>query len=123
MLLVFRARFSCLLSVEITLIIFFFSRDAVIHEALRIHPNTGLILERVVPTEGAIIDNHALPGGTIVGVNSWVLHRNLDIFGLDVDVFRPERWLESPEQKVLEMKRYLFSVSFTSYSTLFHFHE
>ncbi|KAA8565434.1 hypothetical protein EYC84_009294 [Monilinia fructicola] len=37
--------------------------DAVIYEALRIHANTGTILERVVPAEGAEIDGYQIPGG------------------------------------------------------------
>ncbi|KAF7957208.1 hypothetical protein EAE96_002799 [Botrytis aclada] len=44
--------------------------DAIIHEALRIHANTGTILERVVPAQGAKIDGYQIPGGTIVGVNA-----------------------------------------------------
>jgi len=31
---------------------------------------------------------------TWIGVNPWVLSRNTDLYGPDVDVFRPERWLE-----------------------------
>jgi cytochrome P450 len=84
--------------------------DAVIHEALRIHPNTGLILERVVPPSGAIIDGYAIPGGTIVGVNGWLIHFNTEIYGEDVHEFRPERWLDKSDDKVAEMKRSLFSV-------------
>ena len=88
----------------------FKNRDAIINEALRIHPNTGLILERLVPAEGAVIDGYTLPGGTIVGVNAWVIHFNKDIYGEDVHVFRPERWLEASQEKAAEMKRNLFSV-------------
>jgi cytochrome P450 len=66
----------------------------------------------MTPAEGAIIDGYKIPGGTIVGVNPWVIHRNTEIYGQDVDVFRPERWLDGPEAKVDEMKRNLFSVSF-----------
>ncbi|TVY17350.1 Pisatin demethylase [Lachnellula arida] len=83
--------------------------DAVIHASLRVHPNTGLVLERVVPKEGTTIDGYALPGGTIVGVNTWVIHRNKAIFGDDVDVFRPERWLEASDERLIVMKRNLFS--------------
>jgi cytochrome P450 len=87
-----------------------FIRDAVINESLRIHGNLGLINERVVPREGAVINGYKLPGGTIVGVNPWAIHHNPEIFGADVDVFRPERWLQSPEAAVEVMRRNLFSV-------------
>ncbi|KAF2971588.1 hypothetical protein GQX73_g1920 [Xylaria multiplex] len=83
--------------------------NAVIQETLRVHPNTGTIIERVAPQEGATIDGYYIPGGTTVGINAWVLHRS-DIFGKDVDQFRPERWLEADEGRRAEMNRYLFSV-------------
>jgi cytochrome P450 len=78
---------------------------------LRIHGNLGLINERVTPPEGARIDGYHIPGGTIVGVNPWVIHRNTEIFGEDVETFRPERWLKGLEDSIQEMKRNLFSVS------------
>ncbi|KAJ5414314.1 hypothetical protein N7509_000941 [Penicillium cosmopolitanum] len=71
--------------------------QAVIKEALRLHPATGLILGRVVPKGGQNLAGQYFPEGTIVGINSWVAHHNTDIFGSDVDVFRPERWLEESE--------------------------
>lgn len=80
-------------------------------ETFRFHPNTGEILERRVPNEGAIIDGYHIPGGTVVGVNAWVLHFNKEIFGYDADEFRPERWLDSSEERKQEMRRYSFAVS------------
>ncbi|KAI9713247.1 MAG: hypothetical protein M1820_001234 [Bogoriella megaspora] len=68
--------------------------QAVMWEALRCHPAVGLTLARVVPSEGATIDGHFIPSGTIVGANPWVVHRIKDIYGEDVGTFRPERWLE-----------------------------
>jgi cytochrome P450 len=88
--------------------------SAVIHEAMRIHPATGFILERLVPEGGVTLHGVHLPEGTVVGVNAWVLHRNKDVFGEDVHSFRPERWIEGEEAKIKEMKRCLFSVSLTS---------
>ncbi|PLB50941.1 cytochrome P450 [Aspergillus steynii IBT 23096] len=83
--------------------------DAVLIETMRVHPNTGTILERKVPASGVTIDGYHLPPDTTVGVNAWVLHRNPTIFGADADTYRPERWLEAtPEQKV-EMKKYIFT--------------
>jgi Cytochrome P450 len=46
---------------------------------------------------------------TVVGINSWVAHRNKSVFGEDVDQFRPERWLVDDEQ-YKRMDRYFMAV-------------
>lgn len=78
--------------------------DAVILESFRMHPAPGLILERVVPPQGMQICGEFIPGGTIVGMNAWVVHRRPEVFGYDVDVFRPERWVDASPEKLKEMK-------------------
>lgn len=78
--------------------------DAVIQESFRLHPAPGLILERVVPKQGMQILDTFVPGGTIVGCNAWVIHRRPEVFGANVDAFRPERWLEATPEKLKEMK-------------------
>ncbi|KAF4535861.1 Cytochrome P450 [Lasiodiplodia theobromae] len=71
--------------------------QAVIQEGLRTHPATGLPLGRVVPEGGVRIAERFFPGGTVLGINSWVAHYNKDVFGDDADLFRPERWLADKE--------------------------
>jgi len=71
--------------------------DAVITESFRLFPAVGLLLERHVPPTGATICGEHIPGGTIVGCNAWVLHRRAEVFGEDVDAFRPERWLAADD--------------------------
>jgi len=78
--------------------------DAVIQESFRLHPAPGLILERVVPKQGMQICGEFIPGGTIVGCNAWIVHRRPEVFGVDVDTFRPERWVEASPDKLREMK-------------------
>lgn len=78
---------------------------------MRIHPATGFILERRAPPGGITLHGVHLPEDTIVGVNSWAIHRNKSIFGEDVHTFRPERWIEGDEEAIKEMKRNLFTVS------------
>ncbi|CAK4033845.1 Pisatin demethylase [Lecanosticta acicola] len=82
--------------------------DAVIQESFRMHPAPGLILERVVPPQGIDILGERIPGGTIVGCNAWVVHRRPEVFGNDVDNFRPERWLEARPDQLREMKAAMF---------------
>ncbi|EXJ91083.1 hypothetical protein A1O1_04190 [Capronia coronata CBS 617.96] len=72
--------------------------QAVMKEALRVHPATGLPLWRVVPDGGVEICDRFFPPGTIVGVNTWCAHYNEDVFGPDAKVFRPERWAEAEKE-------------------------
>ena len=50
---------------------------------------------------------------TTVGVNTWVAHYS-DAFSPDPDVFRPERWLESDKEKLIEMNHAHMPVSTNS---------
>lgn len=77
--------------------------DACIKEAFRLHPAPGLPLERVVPSTGVKICGEYIPGGTIVGCSAWVIHRRPEVFGDDVDAYRPERWLDVSKEKRKEM--------------------
>lgn len=58
-----------------------------------------------------MVDGVQITGGTTIGVNAWVMNRNEDIFGADVEEFRSERWIESPPEKIKDMHRNLFTVS------------
>lgn len=76
--------------------------NAVLKEAMRVHPSVGLLMERHVPAGGITIDGHYLKEGTIVGINPWVTNHNEDVFPKSDD-FRPERWLEASEAQLKEM--------------------
>lgn len=92
--------------------------DACIKEAFRTYPAAGLPLERIVPEPGVEIAGHHVRGGTIVGCSAWLIHRRPEIFGDDVDAYRPERWLvdeslpeaqrEERERRVREMNGHMF---------------
>jgi cytochrome P450 len=77
--------------------------DACIKEAFRLHPAAGLPLERVTPPQGVEICGEHIPGGTIVGCNAWVIHRRKEVYGDDVDYYRPERWLKAEKEQLKEM--------------------
>lgn len=79
--------------------------QAVIKEALRMHPATGLPLWRVIPKGGMQINEQFFPGGTIVGLNPWTAHYNEDVFGKDARKFRPERWIEAEEEGGENLRR------------------
>ncbi|KAL8790235.1 MAG: hypothetical protein Q9195_006458 [Heterodermia aff. obscurata] len=74
---------------------------AIIKESLRIHPPYVGLLEKAVPEGGDYLpDGRYLPAGTLIGSNIWAVQRDRTTFGVDAEVFRPERWLEcEPEQR------------------------
>lgn len=79
--------------------------QAVIKEALRLHPATGLPLWRVVPEDGAFIAGRHFRKGDVVGTNSWVSHYDTNVFGPDADSFRPERWLQAQQGDHAKFKK------------------
>jgi len=68
--------------------------QAVIWEGFRIRSPVNFGHYKAVPPEGDTIQGVFLPGGTSVGHNILALTRNASVFGQDVDIFRPERFLE-----------------------------
>ncbi|KAI0379160.1 cytochrome P450 [Hypomontagnella monticulosa] len=72
--------------------------EAVIREAVRLYPGSCFPIERYVPAGGLTLpDGSFVPEGVAVGFNAYIVNRNKEIFGLDADVFRPERWLRDDE--------------------------
>lgn len=68
-------------------------------ESHRITPALGLMLEREVPAGGfQLPDGRFIPAGTKVGMNPCVVTRDVDVFGEDVETFRPERWLRGRDE-------------------------
>jgi len=82
--------------------------DAVIKETLRLYAPLPASEPRSLPID-TIIDGHKVPGGTIVSMSPYTLHRNPDVFP-DPLVFNPDRWLGDPE-KVAEMKKWFWAFS------------
>ncbi|ELR03254.1 hypothetical protein VC83_02379 [Pseudogymnoascus destructans] len=74
---------------------------AVIKEALRL--SFGVIgrLPRLTPEPGAVFNEYAVPAGTIVGMSSWTMHRNENIFP-SPDKFDPERWVDPEAARFLD---------------------
>lgn len=71
--------------------------QACIKEGLRIHPPVSGLLAKRVPDGGAMIEVNGVekfaPGGTQIAWNSWAMMHDPEIFGVDYEIFRPERWL------------------------------
>ena len=67
---------------------------AIFKEGLRIYPIVGNPLYRVVPAPGIYYNGYFLPTGTEVGLSQWAVARNPLVWGVDYDLFRPERWTD-----------------------------
>jgi benzoate 4-monooxygenase len=68
--------------------------DAVINEGLRIHSTSALGLPRVVPAGGMEVGGRVYREGAVLSVPSYTIHRDVGVWGEDVETFRPERWSE-----------------------------
>jgi cytochrome P450 len=66
---------------------------ACVEEGLRMYPPVTNGLPRVVPTQGTVVDNKVVPGGTIVYSHNLATYRNPNNFR-DPYSFIPERWLD-----------------------------
>ncbi|OHF04526.1 benzoate 4-monooxygenase cytochrome P450 [Colletotrichum orchidophilum] len=69
--------------------------EAVCRETLRYHPSVAMTMERIVPESGVTLpDGSFVKGGTLIGMNPYIIGRNKTVYGDDADDFRPERWLQ-----------------------------
>ncbi|KAJ7211186.1 cytochrome P450 monooxygenase [Mycena pura] len=84
--------------------------DACINEALRLHSTSALGLPRIVPEDGLSVDGNAFPPGTVLSVPSFTIHRDPNVWGPDVEVYRPERWLEEDRKELMAKTFNPFSV-------------
>ncbi|KAI1627615.1 cytochrome P450 [Exophiala viscosa] len=79
--------------------------EACFKEAARMHPIILDPTEREVPAAGAEIAGVWVPGGTVVAVNHHALNRDPSVWGDDVSVYRPERWMEADDTQRQKMQR------------------
>jgi cytochrome P450 len=78
--------------------------QVLIKEGLRIFPPIGGLMSKEVPAGGDTVNGLFIQGGTKIGVCVWGVVRNKRIWGEDSCVFRPERWIEAPDEKIREME-------------------
>lgn len=82
---------------------------AVVKEGLRINPALALPLERVAPRAGLRLGDTFIPPGTVVGINPWVMQRDIRIFGEDAEQWRPGRWLVENDEMVKRMDHHILT--------------
>ena len=79
---------------------------AILNETLRIHPvlpenSRGAIKDTVLPIGGGKDEQSPVfvPKGRLVGINIYAMHHRKDLFGEDANIYRPERWLDTEDEK------------------------
>ena len=83
---------------------------AVCKEAARVWPSFQVIMPRCSPAGGLQLPNgFCVPAGYSVGINPYIVQRDLELFGNDATVFRPERWLEADKEQLRVMNTTMIS--------------
>lgn len=82
------------------------SLQAVIKEALRLHPPFSGPFERIIGPDGETTIPHTkpLPRNTRVWSSQYVICRSEDVFGSCAEEFQPERWLDNPQDRLKQME-------------------
>ncbi|RVX72414.1 hypothetical protein B0A52_03602 [Exophiala mesophila] len=78
--------------------------DAVITEALRLHPAAPASLPRELPHEGRELNGYFIPKNTVVSMQCYTTHRDPAVYP-DPERFHPQRWMDSQNvsQEMKEM--------------------
>lgn len=80
-------------------------------ESLRLNPSgPGALFQRSIPREPKLSTisvegkTYQLPANTTIGVQPFSMHRRPEVYGKDVDQFRPERWEQADEVRLAKMR-------------------
>lgn len=84
--------------------------QACIKEGLRMWPPAAGFSTKVVPSGGDEYNGIHIPGGTEIADGTWGVRHSLDVYGEDVDLFVPERWLQTDGEKLARMERSIETV-------------
>jgi cytochrome P450 len=88
--------------------------DAALRETLRLRSAIPGPEPRVTPPSGCLIgppgtpSEFFIPGNVRISAQAHSLHRNANIFK-DPLAWKPERWLESPDERLKEMNRWFWA--------------
>ncbi|KAK9469063.1 cytochrome P450 [Lipomyces arxii] len=74
----------------------------------RLSPPEGFWYSPSSPTYGQKSLKYFIPGGTIVSLQAWTIHRDPNVFA-DPQKFDPERWINSPQDRLHIMNRSFFA--------------
>ncbi|PWN96219.1 putative benzoate 4-monooxygenase cytochrome P450 [Tilletiopsis washingtonensis] len=84
--------------------------QAVLSESLRYHSTSSLGLPRILPPQGATICGRFFPGGSVLSVPAYTIHRDAEVWGKDAEEYNPDRWLPEGARKEFDKAFVPFSV-------------
>ncbi|ETS76355.1 hypothetical protein PFICI_11742 [Pestalotiopsis fici W106-1] len=79
--------------------------QAVISEGMRVASPIVAGFPKKVPPGGEVICGQMLPAGTDVHANYVSMMRDRDIFGDDIEIFRPERFIDADEATIVRRRK------------------
>lgn len=87
--------------------------DGVLKESIRHRPSSKSSMKKSVTSAGMTVAGHYLPARTVVKWQLDAFQNDRDIYGEDVEEFRPERWLvaDSYARKRMEQALLAFNIS------------
>lgn len=56
----------------------------------------------MVPPERDVVNDYRIPGGMLIGLSVWAIQLDR-VYGEDLEVFRPERWLTADKERLRPM--------------------
>ena len=74
--------------------------DACINESLRLRSTFPFGLPRVVPKGGLEVIGQYFVEGTVLSMPNYTIHHDVNAWGKDSDVYRPERWFERDQPAI-----------------------
>lgn len=74
--------------------------EGIVKEALRLHSSASFNLQRVTGPAGLTLPNDiTIPGNIKIGCAGASIGRSAEVFGSDTDVYKPERWMQGPNEQ------------------------
>lgn len=79
--------------------------QACIWEGLRLNPPFHGLVPKLPPAGGETFKGVYYPEGTEVAVSLQAMCKHRDVFGVDTELFRPERWLEVDQETKVRFRQ------------------
>ena len=88
---------------------------ACVKESMRLCPSVQSIFPREVKSDQTLVlEGNEIPPRTEIACNPWIIHRDTQIYGVDADIWRPERWLDNDGESGRVLEKYNLGLGYGS---------